>query len=68
MLRIGEESGSLDTIAARCADYYEAKLTDQIDKLTGIVGPAAIMFISTLIGTLIVSIMSTLLSINQMVS
>lgn len=68
MLRIGEESGSLDTVATRCADYYEAKLTDQIDKLTGIVGPAAIMFISTLIGTLIVSIMSTLLSINQMVS
>ena len=67
MLRIGEESGSLDTVAARCADYYEAKLTDQIDKLTGIVGPAAIVFISTLIGTLIVSIMSTLLSINQMV-
>jgi general secretion pathway protein F len=67
MLRVGEESGSLDTVAARCADYYEAKLTDQIDRLTGIVGPAAIVFISTLIGTLIVSIMSTLLSINQMV-
>ena len=67
MLRIGEESGSLDTVAARCADYYEAKLTDQIDKLTGIVGPAAIVFIASLIGTLIVSIMSTLLSINQMV-
>jgi general secretion pathway protein F len=67
MLRIGEESGSLDTVAARCADYYEAKLTDQVDKLTGIVGPAAIVFISALIGTLIVSVMSTLLSINQMV-
>lgn len=67
MLRVGEESGSLDTVAMRCADYYEAKLIDQIDKLTGIVGPAAIVFISALVGTLIVSIMSTLLSINQMV-
>ena len=66
MLRIGEESGSLDVVAARCADYYEAKLTDQIDKLAGIVGPAAIVFISTLVGTLIVSVMSTLLSINRM--
>jgi general secretion pathway protein F len=67
MLRVGEESGSLDTVAARCADYYEAKLTDQIDKLAGIVGPAAIVFISALVGTLIVSVMSTLLSINHMV-
>jgi general secretion pathway protein F len=54
-------------VATRCADYYESKLTDQIDRLTGIVGPAAIIIIATVIGTLIVSIMSTLLSIDQMV-
>jgi general secretion pathway protein F len=66
MLRVGEESGSLDVVAARCADYYEAKLTEQVDKLAGIVGPAAIVLISSLVGTLIVSVMSTLLSINRM--
>lgn len=66
MLRVGEESGSLDVVATRCADYYEAKLTDRIDKLAGIVGPAAIVFISSLVGTLIVSVMSTLLSINRL--
>jgi general secretion pathway protein F len=66
MLRIGEESGSLDVVAARCADYYEAKFTDQIDKLAGVIGPAAIVFISSVVGTLIVSVMSTLLSINRM--
>jgi general secretion pathway protein F len=67
MLRVGEESGALDAAAARCANYYEAKLTEQIDKLTGIIGPAAIVLIAGVIGTLIVSIMSTLLSIDQMV-
>lgn len=67
MLRVGEEAGSLDTVAGRCADFYEAKLAEEIDKLTGIVGPAAIVLISVLVGTLIVSIMSALLSINQMV-
>jgi general secretion pathway protein F len=67
MLRVGEESGALASVANRCADYYEAKLTEQVDKLTGVVGPAAIVFISVVIGTLIVSIMSTLLSINQLV-
>ncbi|MGA7325528.1 MAG: type II secretion system F family protein [Rhodomicrobium sp.] len=68
MLRVGEESGALDTVSIRCANYYEAKLTERIDKLTSIVGPAAIVFIATIIGTLIVSIMTTLLSINQIIS
>jgi general secretion pathway protein F len=67
MLRVGEESGSLDIVATRCADYYETKLTEQIDKLTSIVGPTAIVVISTVVGTLIVSVMSTLLSINRIV-
>jgi general secretion pathway protein F len=67
MLRVGEESGSLDAVATRCADYYETKLTERIDKLAGVVGPAAIVFISALVGALIVSVMSTLLSINRIV-
>ena len=67
MLRVGEESGALALVATRCADYYESKLSEQIDRLTGIVGPAAIIVIATVIGTLMVSIMSTLLSIDQMV-
>jgi len=67
MLRVGEESGALALVATRCADYYESKLTEQIDRLTGIVGPAAIIVIATVIGTLMVSIMSTLLSVDQMV-
>ena len=67
MLRVGEESGALALVATRCADYYESKLSEQIDRLTGIVGPAAIIVIATVIGTLMVSIMSTLLSVDQMV-
>jgi general secretion pathway protein F len=67
MLRVGEESGSLGVVTSRCADYYEAKLTEQVNRFTGFVGPAAIIIISMVIGTLIVSVMSTLLSINQIV-
>jgi len=65
MIRVGEESGELATVARRCADFYEGKLGERLDKLAGIVGPAAIVVISVVVGSLIVSIMSTLLSINQ---
>jgi general secretion pathway protein F len=67
MLRVGEESGALGSVALRCAGYYETKLTEQVDRLTGVIGPAAIVFISVVIGTLVVSVMETLLSVNQMV-
>jgi general secretion pathway protein F len=65
MLRVGEESGELATVARRCADFYEGKLGERLDRLAAIVGPAAIVVISVVVGSLIVSIMSTLLSINQ---
>jgi general secretion pathway protein F len=67
MLRVGEESGELATVARRSADFYEAKLAERLDRLAGIVGPAAIVVISVVVGGLIVSIMSTLLSVNQVV-
>ena len=67
MLRLGEETGELAEIARRTADFYETKLTARLDRLTGIVGPAAIIGIAVLVGGLIVSILSALLSINQSV-
>lgn len=67
MLRLGEETGELAEISRRTADFYERKLTARLDRLAGIVGPAAIVGIAFMIGGLIVSILSALLSINQLV-
>ena len=47
------------------ADYYEAKLQRSLDRLVGVVGPAAIIVISLIVGGLIVSVMTALLSVNQ---
>jgi general secretion pathway protein F len=48
MLRIGEETGQLPTLAGRVADFYEAKLQRSLDRV-------------------IVSVMTALLSISQIV-
>ena len=66
-LRLGEDSNQLPMLAARVADYYEARLDRSIDRIVGVVGPAAIIVISTVVGGLIVSVMTALLSVNQMV-
>jgi general secretion pathway protein F len=67
MLRIGEETGQMPVLAARIADFYEAKLQRSLDRVVGIIGPFAIITISLVVGGLIVSVMTALLSITQVV-
>ena len=67
MLRLGEETGQLPALAGRVAEFYEAKLQRNLDRIVGIVGPLAIVTISTVVGGLIVSVMTALLSVTQLV-
>jgi general secretion pathway protein F len=67
MLRIGEETGQLPVLAANVAEFYEAKLQRGLDRIVGITGPLAIIIISAIVGTLIVSVMTALLSVTQII-
>jgi general secretion pathway protein F len=67
MLRLGEETGQLPALASRVAEFYEAKLQRSLDRIVGIIGPLAIVTISTVVGGLIVSVMTALLSVTQLV-
>jgi general secretion pathway protein F len=66
-LRLAEETNQLPMLAARIADYFEARLDRRIERIVGVAGPAAIVVISLVVGGLIVSVMTALLSVNQMV-
>ena len=67
MLRLGEETGQLPALAGRVAEFYESKLQRSLDRIVGIIGPLAIVTISTVVGGLIVSVMTALLSVTQLV-
>jgi general secretion pathway protein F len=67
MLRLGEETGQLPALAARVADFYEAKLQRQLERVVGVIGPVAIIAISIVVGGLIVSVMTALLSVSQVI-
>jgi general secretion pathway protein F len=67
MLRLGDETGQLPMLAGRVAEFYEAKLQRTLDRVVGIAGPAAIIVISIVVGGLIVSVMTALLSVSQIV-
>jgi general secretion pathway protein F len=66
-LRLGEETGQLPLVAGRVAEFYEVRLQRSLDRMVGIIGPLAIIAISTVVGGLIVSVMTALLSVTQSV-
>jgi general secretion pathway protein F len=67
MLRLGDETGQLPLLAGRVAEFYEAKLQRTLDRVVGIAGPAAIIIISLVVGGLIVSVMTALMSVSQLI-
>jgi general secretion pathway protein F len=67
MLRLGDETGQLPMLSGRVAEFYEVKLQRTLDRAVGIAGPAAIIAISLVVGGLITSVMTALMSVSQIV-
>ncbi len=55
MVSIGEESGSLEQMLNKVADYYEAQVTHAVDGLTDLMEPIIMVIIGLLVGGLIVA-------------
>jgi type IV pilus assembly protein PilC len=55
MVSIGEESGALDSMLAKVADFYEAEVDDAVDNMTALMEPLIMVFLGGLIGTLVVA-------------
>ncbi|QQO17089.1 type II secretion system F family protein [Bradyrhizobium diazoefficiens] len=67
MLRLGDETGQLPMLSGRVAEFYETKLQRTLDRAVGVAGPAAIIAISLVVGGLITSVMTALMSVSQIV-
>ncbi len=57
MIKIGEESGSLDTILLSVSDFYESETESAIEALLAILEPALLIVMAIIIGTVLVSVM-----------
>jgi len=55
MIAIGEESGDLDTMAAKVADFYEAEVDDAVDNLSSLLEPLIMVVLGVLVGGLVAS-------------
>ena len=57
MIHIGEETGSLDDILAKTADFYDDELEAQIQATTALIEPLLIVVMGIIIATIVLAIM-----------
>ena len=55
MVAIGEESGALDDMLAKVADYYEQDVDNAVDSLTSLMEPAIMSFLGIVVGGLVIA-------------
>jgi type IV pilus assembly protein PilC len=55
MIAIGEESGALDQMAAKVADFYEAEVDNAVDALSSLLEPMIMAILGILVGGLVVA-------------
>ncbi|MET0312678.1 MAG: type II secretion system F family protein, partial [Burkholderiaceae bacterium] len=67
MCSIGEESGSIDHLLGKAADFYEAEVDDMVAGLSSLMEPIIIVFLGTLIGGIVVSMYLPIFKLGQVV-
>jgi general secretion pathway protein F len=67
MIEVGEQSGALEKMLAKVADFYERQLEDQLLGLTALMEPLMIVVMGLIIGFIVLSICLPIFEMNQLI-
>ena len=67
MTAIGEESGSLDTMLSKVADYFEREVDETVDALASLIEPLIMVVLGGIIGSIVVAIYLPIFKLGQVV-
>ena len=65
MVAIGEESGSLDQMCAKVAEFYEEEVDNLVDSLTSLLEPMIMSVLGVLVGGLVVAMYLPIFKLGQ---
>jgi type IV pilus assembly protein PilC len=65
MTSIGEESGSLDSMLGKVADFFEAEVDDMVAALSSLMEPMIMVVLGTLIGGMVVAMYLPIFKLGQ---
>src|ERR1700730_3836888 len=55
MIAVGEESGSLDTMSAKVAEFYEAEVDNAVDSMSSLMEPIIMAVLGVLVGGMVIA-------------
>jgi len=67
MTAIGEESGALDSMLSKVADFFEAEVDDAVGAMSSLMEPVIMVVLGTLIGGLVVAMYLPIFKMGQVV-
>jgi type IV pilus assembly protein PilC len=67
MAAIGEESGALDSMLGKVADFYEAEVDDAVAALSSLMEPVIMVVLGTLIGGMVVAMYLPIFKMGEVV-
>jgi type IV pilus assembly protein PilC len=67
MVAIGEESGALDAMLSKVADFFEAEVDDAVEALSSLMEPIIMVVLGTLIGGMVVAMYLPIFKMGQAV-
>jgi type IV pilus assembly protein PilC len=65
MLMVGEETGQIDTVLTKIADFYEEEVSVLIDGLASIIEPIMIVFLGAGVGLIAASVMGPIANLSK---
>ncbi len=65
MIAVGEETGQIDKVLVKVADFYEEEVDTMIDGLASIVEPVMIVIMGSMVGLIAVSVMGPIASLSS---
>lgn len=67
MMSIGEETGELDSMMMKVADFYEDEVEQAVKALTSVIEPLMMVFIAGMVGTILLSMYLPMFSIFEQI-
>ena len=66
MLRVGEESGRLQTVSAHLAAAFEEKVSLRLQRLVAVIEPCMVIVLGIVVGGIVTSILTAVISVNEL--
>jgi type IV pilus assembly protein PilC len=67
MIAVGEESGSLDTMSAKVAEFYESEVDNAVDSMSSLMEPIIMAVLGVLVGGMVIAMYLPIFKLGSVV-